>query len=203
MVATFLMAASIYSAAFLTSQYFQSSLGYSPLATGLRLLPWTVTPLIVAPIAGSLSDRLGPRTLMVPGLVLQGVGFVWIAVLVDHHVPYDRLVLPFVVAGVGVSMVLPSSSIAALNAVPSDHLGKASGILNTLRQFGGVIGIAVATAVFSANGSLADATSVAEGYRPAMVVAGVLSLMGAGVAVLLRRVHETAPPVRGVRQEVF
>src|ERR671936_136626 len=75
----FLMAGSIFAAAFLISQYFQFALGYSPLATGLRLLPWTVTPLVVAPLAGMLSDRIGRRPLLVTGLVLQAAGLAWIA----------------------------------------------------------------------------------------------------------------------------
>lgn len=184
---TFLMAASIYSAAFLTTQYFQLSLGKSPLETGLRLLPWTATPLLIAPIAGALSDRLGPRVMMVPGLVLQAAGFAWISVLAGHHPNYWQYVPPFVVAGVGVSMALPSSSTAALNAAPPDALGKASGILNTLRQFGAVIGIAVTTAVFSANGSLQSPVAVLDGYRPALAVAALLSLAGAGTALAIHR----------------
>jgi EmrB/QacA subfamily drug resistance transporter len=185
--ATFLMAASIYSAAFLTSQYFQFALNESPLNTGLRLLPWTATPLIVAPLAGKLSDKTGPRVLMVPGLVLQAVGFVWIAVLAGQDPSYWQFVIPFVIAGTGVSMALPTSSMAALNAVRPSSLGKASGILNTLRQFGAVIGIAVTTAVFSAKGSLASAAAVTSGYRPALVVSAAFSVCGAFVAAAIVR----------------
>jgi EmrB/QacA subfamily drug resistance transporter len=193
--ATFLMAASVYSAAFLTSQYFQFALSESPLGTGLHLLPWTATPLVVAPLAGTLSDRVGPKVLMVPGLLLQAVGFAWIAVLVAHPPSYWQLAVPFVVAGVGVSMVLPTSSTAALNAVPPVALGKASGILNTLRQFGAVIGIAVTTAVFSAHGSLATPSTVTAGYRPALAVAALFSLLGVGAAVVIGRSPAYVEPI--------
>jgi NAD(P)-dependent dehydrogenase (short-subunit alcohol dehydrogenase family) len=77
----FLTAAALYSAAFLISQFFQFALGDTPLGTGLRFLPWTATPLVVAPIAGALSDKTGPRALIVPGLVMQGAGLAWIVSL--------------------------------------------------------------------------------------------------------------------------
>ena len=79
--AQFFMSAAIFSAAFLTSQFFQFALGDTPLATGLRFLPWTAAPLVVAPVAGALSDKLGSRALVVPGLVLQAAGFAWIVSL--------------------------------------------------------------------------------------------------------------------------
>ena len=75
------MAAAIYSAAFLTSQFFQFALGDSPLGTGLRFLPWTATPMVVAPIAGALFDKIGARPLIVPGLLMQAAGFAWIVYL--------------------------------------------------------------------------------------------------------------------------
>ncbi len=183
----FLMSASIFSAAYLTSQYFQFALGDSPLGTGLRFLPWTATPLLVAPVAGLLSDRVGARSLVVPGLLMQGVGFAWIVMLAGSASGYSSYVLPFLVAGTGISMALPCVTAAGLNAVPAPMLGKASGTLNTLQQFGAVVGIAVVTAVFSSRGSLSDPQSVTQGYRPALAVAAGLSVAGAGVALWLRR----------------
>jgi hypothetical protein len=79
------MSAAIYSAAFLTSQFFQLVYGDSPLATGVRFLPWTATPLLIAPVAGAISDRVRARVLMVPGLLLQGAGFAWIVALAGSH----------------------------------------------------------------------------------------------------------------------
>ncbi|MBO0728243.1 MAG: DHA2 family efflux MFS transporter permease subunit, partial [Acidimicrobiaceae bacterium] len=185
--ATFLLAASIYSAAFLTSQFFQFSFGDSPLATGLRFLPWTATPLLVAPIAGAISDRVGARTLMVPGLLMQGAGFAWIVALAASHARYPAYVAPFVLAGVGISMAIPTSSAAALNALPPEALGKASAILNTLRQFGAVFGIAAVTAVFNAHGSLAGPAAVTDGFRPALATAAGFSLLAASAALAVRR----------------
>ena len=151
----FFMAAAIFSAAFLTSQFFQFALGDSPLGTGLRFLPWTATPLVIAPIAGTLSDRIGARALIVPGLVMQAFGFGWMVHLAATSAPYTTFVVPFLIAGVGISMALPSVTAGGLNAVPPELLGKAAGTLNTMQQFGAVFGVAVVTAVFNGHGNLA------------------------------------------------
>src|SRR5215831_6646407 len=194
----FLMSAAIYSAAFLTSQFFQFALGDSPLGTGLRFLPWTATPLLISPLAGALSDMIGARTLTVPGLLLQGAGFAWIVAHASHHSGYGGYVAPFIIAGTGISMALPCVTTAGLNAVSPALLGKAAGGLNTLQQFGAVFGIAIVTAVFSTYGSLAGPATVASGYRPALAVAAGLSALGAVTAIGIRRTAQTraAGPTR-------
>jgi EmrB/QacA subfamily drug resistance transporter len=186
-VTQFLMAAAIYSAAFLTSQFFQFALGDSPLGTGLRFLPWTATPMVVAPIAGLVCDKVGARPLIVPGLILQAAGFAWIVGLAAGSAGYAAYVAPLLIAGVGISMALPSVSAAGLNAVSPPSLGRAAGVLNTMQQFGAVFGIAVATTVFNAHGSLSSAAAVTSGYRPALAVSAALSLAGALTALTLRR----------------
>src|SRR5437899_7529864 len=150
----FLMAGSIFSAAFLMSQYFQFALGYSPLATGLRLLPWTATPLLIAPLAGLLSDRIGARPVLVVGMLLQGVGLAWIALsaATGATASYAGFVVPLIVAGVGISMALPIAATAVVSAVSPHDMGKASGVNSTLQRFGGAFAIALAAAVFTANG---------------------------------------------------
>src|SRR5260370_1287597 len=112
----FLTMGTITSAAFLASQYFQLGLGYSPLETGLRFLPWTGTPFLVAPIAGLLSDRIGARPLIVTGLTLQALGLAWIVRVASTGIGYDHLILPFVIAGVGISMSLPCTPTAAMTS---------------------------------------------------------------------------------------
>jgi EmrB/QacA subfamily drug resistance transporter len=189
----FLMAAAIYSAAFLTSQYFQFALGDSPLGTGLRFLPWTATPMVIAPIAGLLSDKIGARPLIVPGLLMQAAGFGWIVYLAARSAGYAAYIAPFLIAGVGISMALPSVSAAGLGAVSPSSLGRAAGVMNTMQQFGAVFGIAVGTTVFNAHGSLASAAAVTSGYRPALAVAAALSFLGALTALALRRPPHPAP----------
>src|SRR5215472_3535873 len=188
----FLMSAAIYSAAFLTSQFFQFALGDSPLGTGLRFLPWTATPMVIAPIAGAVSDKIGARPLIVPGLLMQAAGFAWIIYLAAHSSGYASYIAPLLIAGVGISMALPSVSAAGLNAVSPQSLGKAAGVMNTMQQFGAVFGIAIATTVFNAHGSLASPAAVTSGYRPALAVAAGLSVLGAATALGLRRASRSA-----------
>jgi EmrB/QacA subfamily drug resistance transporter len=183
----FFMAAAIFSAAFLTSQFFQFARGDSPLGTGLRFLPWTATPLVIAPIAGALSDRLGARALIVPGLVMQALGFGWIVHLAATSADYGSYIVPFAIAGIGISMALPSVTAGGLNAVPPELLGKAAGTLNTMQQFGAVFGVAVVTAVFNAHGSLVTSAAVTSGYRAALAVSAGASVLGALAALGIRR----------------
>jgi EmrB/QacA subfamily drug resistance transporter len=191
----FLLAAAIYSAAFLTSQYFQFGLGDSPLGTGLRFLPWTATPMVIAPIAGAVYDKIGARPLIVPGLLMQAAGFAWIVYQAGHSSGYAGYIIPFVIAGVGISMAIPCVSAAGLNSVAPQALGKAAGVMNTMQQFGAVFGIAIATTVFNANGSLAGAAAITSGYRPALGVSAGLSLLGAAAALGLRRPARPRPPI--------
>jgi EmrB/QacA subfamily drug resistance transporter len=190
----FLLAAAIYSAAFLTSQFFQFALGDSPLGTGLRFLPWTATPMVIAPIAGALFDKIGARPLIVPGLLTQAGGFAWIVYLAARSSGYASYVVPFVIAGVGVSMALPCVSAAGLNAVSPQLLGKAAGVMNTMQQFGAVFGIAIVTTVFNAHGSLAATTTITSGYRPALAVSAGLSVLGAVTALGIRRSVQAGQP---------
>jgi EmrB/QacA subfamily drug resistance transporter len=187
--AGFLMSGAIFSAAFLTAQYFQLGLGYSPLATGLRLLPWTATPMVVAPLAGALADRIGTRPLLVTGLLLQAAGLAWVASLATTAPSggYGRFVIPLIIAGIGVSMALPTVPTATLGAVPAGDVGRASGVSNTMQRFGAAFGIAVVGAVFAAHGHFGSVASFTSGYRPAMGVSAVISLAGAVAAVAVGR----------------
>jgi len=188
----FLMFASITSAAFMMAQYFQLGLGYTPLNTGLRFLPWTLTPLLIAPAAGALADKIGSRPLMVLGLAMQGAGLAWIALSATSTAGYGRFVLPLIVAGVGISMAIPTVPTTALNAVPPADMGKASGVQNTLQRFGAVFGVAIVAAVFSANGHLGSPATLISGFRPALAAAASLSLAGA-LTALGARARRSSP----------
>ena len=195
----FLMTGSTFSAAFLITQYFQFALGYSPLATGLRLLPWLVTPMLISPVAGALSDRIGRRPVIVTGLLLQAAGFVWVAATMSPHGSTVGVVLALLVAGVGISMALPTVPTAVLSAVQPAEMGKASGIATMMQRFGAVFAIAIATSVFGAYGHLGSAASVTSGFRPALAVAAGLSLLGAltALAITARQRGPVAQPEPG------
>jgi EmrB/QacA subfamily drug resistance transporter len=194
--ASFFLTAAVTSAAFLMTQFFQLALGYSPLGTGIRLLPWTATTLIVVPVAGALSDKIGWRALMVSGLAIQAVSFAWIAAIAGTGAGYVVYLIPLLLAGVGLSMVLPTASAAALSGLSPEKLGKASGVSNTLQRFGPVFGVAIVTAVFDAKGSLAGHISVTNGFQPALVVAAGFAAIGAATALAVgkRRATRTAAP---------
>jgi MFS family permease len=187
-IAAFMSFGAIMAAAFLTAQYFQLGLGYSPLGAGLRLLPWTATPMLVAPVAGALADRIGTRPLLVTGLALQAGGLAWVAALATAGSSgYGRYVLPFVIAGVGISMAIPTVPTAALGAVSPHDVGRASGVSNTMQRFGGAFGIALASAIFAAHGHLGSAASFTAGYRPAMLGAVALSAVGSIASIAIAR----------------
>ncbi len=191
----FLMTGSIMSAAFLASQFFQFGLGYSPLGTGLRFLPWTGTAFLVAPLAGRLSDRIGTRPLMVVGLLMNAAGLAWMAQVAGAGVGYERFVLPLVLGGVGVSMALPTTPTAALAAVHPADIGKASGVINMLQRFGAAFAIAVVAAVFTAHGSLSGAVNVSSGFKAATIVVAGFSVTGAVLALATARRRAKAQAV--------
>ncbi|MGI5199215.1 DHA2 family efflux MFS transporter permease subunit [Streptomyces sp. CA-288835] len=182
--AVFLMFMSLLGALFMISQLFQVGLGNSPLEAGLRILVWTGTPLLVAPVAGALADRFGNRPFMLTGLVLQAVGLGLMAWQVGPGVGYDRLVVPLIIAGVGISMVFPTVANAVSASVPPAEVGVASGVNNALRELGGVFGVAVAAAVFVQFGGYDSAESFIDGCAPALWVSAGVSAAGAVVAAL-------------------
>jgi EmrB/QacA subfamily drug resistance transporter len=183
--ANFLLFASINGAVFFMAQFLQTAQGYGPLAAGLRLLPWTATLFVVAPITGTLVNRVGERGLIVVGLLLQAVGMAWIALIARPDLPYPELVTPLIVAGCGASMAIPATQNAVINAVTSDEVGKASGTFSMLRQLSGVFGVAILAAVFAGIGSFRSARAFSDGFASAISVAAALSLVGAIAGLVL------------------
>ena len=195
--AIFFTLASLFGAVFFFAQMLQTALGYGPLDAGLRLMPWTVTFITVAPLVGSLVDRFGERPFMVGGLTLQALGMGWIALIADPGLTYSEFVIPSVVAGVGVSMAIPSAQNSVVGSVAHEDLGKAAGANSMMRELGGVFGVAVGVAVFAGAGSFASPDAFLDGFAPAIAVVAALSLAGALVALALpgRRPAPEAVPV--------
>src|SRR5262249_7094798 len=193
-VTSFLMTGSIFAAAFMTFQYFQLARGYSPLATSVYLLPWLATPMVVSPIAGAASDRVGRRPVMAVGLLLQTIGFAWIALNVSHA-STAAVVIALLIAGIGISMALPTVPTAVLNSVAPTEIGKASGVNYMMQRFGAVFAIAIAGAIFSANGGAGSTPRLHPRLRP-----GARRLRRP-LAARHRRHHRRppGPPPRGPR----
>jgi EmrB/QacA subfamily drug resistance transporter len=183
--AGFFMTGSLFGAVFLMAQYLQVVSGDSPLKTGLQILPWTATPMVIAPLAGTLADRIGERWILAAGLTLQAIGLGSVALLAGPATSYLALMPGLIVAGAGVSMALPTVQTAVIGAVPPEAIGKASGTSNTLRQLGGVLGIALAIAVFTRTGRLTSPAGFTDGFSPALLTVATLSLLGAIAAVLV------------------
>jgi EmrB/QacA subfamily drug resistance transporter len=183
--AIFFTFASLFGTVFFYAQLLQTALGYGPLGAGVRLLPYTATFMTVAPIAGTLADRIGERPLLVGGLTLQTIGMAWLALIAKPDLAYSHMLAPFIIAGVGVSMAIPAAQNSVVVSVASEALGKAAGINSMMRELGGVFGIAVAVAVFAATGGYASAQAFTNGFGPAVGVSAGLALAGALASVAL------------------
>ena len=198
--ASFLFYAAMYGVLFLLPQFLQTVLGFGPLDAGLRLLPWTATLFVTAPVAGALVNRFGERSLVATGLLMQTIGLGWIATIAAPGVGYSALVAPLVLAGTGVSMAMPAAQNAILSSVAVTEMGKASGIFNMARFLGGMFGIAVMVAAFSANGAAHSVAGFGRGFTSAITVAAALSLLGAfaGLALPARHRLASAPKPQNV-----
>jgi MFS family permease len=171
------MSFGMFGAIFLLAQFFQTVQGYSPLASGVRILPWTVMPMFVAPIAGALSDRIGGHKIIGVGLALQAFGLAWIAAVSTPTTPYWELVGPFSISGIGMALFFAPVANVVLSAVRPEEQGQASGANNAVRELGGVFGVAVLAAVFSAYGGYGTGEHFVAGMNPAVWIgAGVVAL---------------------------
>ena len=184
--------AAMYGVLFLLPQFLQITLGFTPLGAGIRLLPWTATLFVTAPVAGAIVNRFGERPLVVAGSSMQAIGLGWIAIAAAPGLDYSALAAPLVLAGVGVSMAMPAAQNAILGSVPTAEIGKASGIFNMARFLGGMFGIALLVAVFSAKGTVDSSAEFCTGFTAAMMVAATLSLLGALAGLWLPARHRVA-----------
>ena len=182
---TYFLHGATFAAAFFITQEFQLARGYSPLGTGLRLLPFFTTPMFIAPLAGALSDRVGRRPIMITGLMLQALGYIWVAARGSLGTSWIELDAALLVAGVGISMALPTVPTTVLDAVAPEEMGKASGINYMAQRFGTVFALAIASAVFAAHGHLGSPAALTAGFRPALWTCVCFAVLAAlsGIAI--------------------
>ncbi len=185
--ASLLMFFGMFGSIFLLAQFFQTVQGYSPLQAGLRILPWTAMPILVAPLAGALSDRIGGRPLLVVGLALQAVGLGWIAFVSTPTTPYSELVVPFVLSGIGMAMYFAPVANVVLSSVRPEEEGQASGANNAIRELGGVFGVAVLASVFAHYGGYGTGTTFVDGLTPALYVGAAIVALGSLIALGVSR----------------
>ena len=182
---TFLMSGAIFAGGLLVTEEFQLARHFSPVGAGLRLLPFFATPMVVSPVAGALSDRIGRRPIIVVGLGMLTAGFAWVAWRGSLHTSWVELVIALLVAGVGISMALPTVPTAVLSAVAMDEMGKASGINYMAQRFGAVFAVAIGSAVFASYGDLGNPAAVTAGFKPALWACSILAGLGAVSAVAM------------------
>ena len=189
----------VFGSIFLLVQYYQGPLGFSPLASGVRTLPWTAMPMLVAPIAGAIVERVGGGRLMALGLLMQGGALVWIASIARIDLPYGQLVPPLAIAGVGMGLVFAPTMTVVLSSVREEEYGKASGANNTIREVGGALGVAVLSSVLTSvlgNAKILSPVDLARaftgGMATAMMIGSVVVIAGGLLALAIPR-HPRPP----------
>jgi EmrB/QacA subfamily drug resistance transporter len=205
-VTMLLVALAMFGVFFFNSLYLGQVLGYSPIQTGAAFLPLTVLIVFVAPLAGRFSDKIGSRWLMGAGLVLLSGSLLSFSTLGVDSTFWD-IVPGLVLGGFGMSLAMTPTTAAAMGSVPVDKAGVGSAVLNSMRQVGGSLGIALMGAIVAASVSVLPTSpqypdQFVEGYHNALHVAAAIAIVGAIVAVAtVRKVHhpeaEAQPALEG------
>ncbi len=170
---------------FFLTQFLQTVQGLSPLAAGIRVLPWTAMVMLLAPVVGQLAERWGGKPLVVTGLIFQTVGLTWLATVTNPSTPYSALIVPFVICGMGMTLFFVPLASLVLGVVPKSLEGVASGANSAFRELGGVLGIAVLGAVFSAHGGYRSGQDYVSGMTPAVYAGAVVVAVGAVAALAI------------------
>jgi EmrB/QacA subfamily drug resistance transporter len=199
MGAAFFLYAALQGTLFFAAQFLQVAQGFGPMEAGLRLLPWTGTLFVIAPISGALINRVGERPLVVLGLAIKATGLLWFAAIASVEMTFTAVAPALILAGMGVSLAMPALQSGVMRSLPAAHLGKASGTYSMSQFLGGVFGVAVIATVFSTFGGYQSPETFAAGFSPALYTAGTLAVIGALLAFGLpggtARVREDAPAV--------
>ncbi len=170
---------------FFLSQFLQNVLHNTPLQAGVKLLVWTGATMVVSPLAGFFSERVGSRLFMAAGLGLQALALGWIATVASVNESYLSMVGPFILAGSGMALVFAPAANAVLSAVRTDQAGQASGATNAIRELGGVLGIAILATIFTSHGSYASPQDYVNGMIPALWVGAAVLGIGSLIPLVL------------------
>ena len=192
-----LVALAMFGVFFFVSLFVQGVLGYSPVQAGASFLPMTLCIIFFAPVAGKLSDRLGARWLMGGGMLLVSVSLVLFSLL-DQHSSFWNLFPALLVGGAGMAMAMTPTTAAAMGSVPVDKAGVGSGVLNSMRQVGGSLGVAIMGAILGSYVSVPPtnpqyAAQFVDGFQAALHVAAGIAFTAALVALTTVREHVHEP----------
>jgi EmrB/QacA subfamily drug resistance transporter len=194
----FLVGLAMFGIFFYNSLFLQNILGYGAIKTGATFLPMTVLIILIAPIAGKISDLVGPRWLMGAGMVLL-TGSLLLFGTLDARSSWWNILPGLLVGGVGMAIVMAPTTAAAMGSVPVDKAGVGSAVINSMRQVGGSLGIAVMGALVATTVSVTPFSPVfpgqfVEGYHRALHVGAAITLAGAVVAVAtVRKTRHVEP----------
>jgi EmrB/QacA subfamily drug resistance transporter len=189
-----LVALAMFGVFFFVSLYMQNILGFSAVQTGAAFLPMTILIMLTAPIAGKLSDRVGSRWLMTAGMVLVAIQLLYYSTLGVHEGFFD-LLPGLLIGGVGMATVMAPTTAAVMGSVPVEASGVGSAILNSMRQVGGALGIAVMGAIMAARiGDERTPEAFVDGFSTTLLVSGLIALAGAVIAAAtVRKVRHVSP----------
>src|ERR1700704_2074567 len=181
---------------FFISLYVQNVLGYSPTKAGAIFLPMTILIILIAPIAGKLSDRIGSRWLMGAGMSILGVSLL-LYQRIGLHTGFWSLLPQLVLGGIGMALTMSPMTSAAMGSVPTDKAGVGSGVLNSFRQVGGSLGIALMGAILltyqhPTKSKVVAAQQFVDGLHAALLVSAFIAFAAAAVAIVMVR---TTPAV--------
>jgi EmrB/QacA subfamily drug resistance transporter len=176
---------------FFISLYVQNVLGYSPTKAGAIFLPMTILIILIAPIAGKLSDRVGSRWLMGAGMAILGVSLL-LYQRIGLHTGFWSLLPQLVLGGIGMALTMSPMTSAAMGSVPTDKAGVGSGVLNSFRQVGGSLGIALMGAILltyqhPTQSKVVAAQQFVNGLHAALLVSAFIAFAAAAVAVFMVR----------------
>jgi EmrB/QacA subfamily drug resistance transporter len=193
----------IFGSIFILIQFLQVVQGHTPLEAGLMTMPWTLAPMVVAPLTGLFVPRIGTRLPIVVGLALEAVAVFWIAAIMSATTPYTDMLPAFIIAGIGMGLVFaPISNATLAHMAPADQ-AKASGTNSTLREIGVALGVAVLTAIFTGAGGTLTPTGYVDAAIPAVMVGAAVLGLSAIIAVFLPsgRPARAGRPVEAERDE--
>lgn len=192
----FLMSFGMFGSIFLITLFIQDVQGYSPFQAGLRTMPWTVTIMLVAPFAGIIAGRIGSRPVVFFGMVFQAAALALIGMRASPAVPYGDLLPAFILGGLGMGLSFAPLSSAVMGAITGSRQGQASGVYNTIRELGGVFGVAMLGAIFQ-HVALTPAQFM-DGFRAAVYAGAAVVTVGALLTILLERSAETVAEIEAV-----
>ena len=182
-----LFSAGIFGSVFLVSQYLQIGMGFGPLESGLRAAPWTMVPMVVAPVAGVLVKHYGPKAVLLTGMVLQTVAVACFMLLAYTNSGYGLYVLPMLIAGTGMGLTFSPLATAALEGIAPQDRAVVSGVNQTARQLGTATGIALCTALFTTFGTYAPGERFTAGLVPALGACTVLLVVATALVIAMPR----------------